>query len=183
MGAPGSMGVGIVKNSTDGARFEPKRAFRWWFEVTPPANNGIGTVIKTNAMSFGRPQMTFEKIEMHHLNTKYFLRGKGEWQDMTLVLYDGETSAYNAGKAIYQWMQAIYDPSTDIMLPEVSVKAENSLLSMLNGAGEVTEEWTGYGIAPTDCNWNSEALDYTSSESAKVEMTLSCDKWVMSKGV
>jgi hypothetical protein len=168
------MGVGTGSNGP-GRRIEPKRAFRWMLEVAPPAEVGIGDIIKTTCFSFGRPQMVHEKITMHRLNTSYHIRGKGEWQDITLTLYDGSASTTNAAKAMYTWQQAIYDPTTDIMLPEEAVKADASV-KLLNGAGETIEEWLLVGFAPIDTNWNPTALDMSASDALQVECTFSIDK-------
>jgi predicted GNAT family acetyltransferase len=35
-----------------------------------------------------RPSINFETITMDHINVKRKLQGKGEWQDITITLFD-----------------------------------------------------------------------------------------------
>ena len=49
-----------------------------------------------------RPQITFEEIALDHINTKRYVKGKGEWQQLEITLYDpivpsGETGSYGMG--------------------------------------------------------------------------------------
>ena len=177
-----SIGMGLsIGNASGGRRYEPKRQFRWVLETAPPADIGIGEVIKLVAKTGTRPSQTFEKTTIHRLNHSFHMRGKGEWEDMEFTFNDGGDSGTNIAKALYTWSQAIYDPSTDIMLPESAVKADESNLKLVNGAGETIESWLLLGLAPLSTNYGQ--VDYASSDVMEVSCTFTVDKCVLVEAV
>ena len=38
--------------------------------------------------TMNRPQITFEEIELNHINVKRYLKGKGTWEPLEITLYD-----------------------------------------------------------------------------------------------
>lgn len=70
----------IEQNEIFGTAFEPKVKNRFIMYV-----EGIPTFMIHTAQ---RPSITFEDITLDHINIKRKIKGKGEWQDMTLTLYD-----------------------------------------------------------------------------------------------
>jgi len=60
--------------------FEPKMKNRYIMEI-----DGIQSYLIKAA---NRPSINFEPIVLDHINIKRKLQGKGEWQDITITLYD-----------------------------------------------------------------------------------------------
>ena len=60
--------------------FEPKVQNRFIFYI-----DGIPSYLIKKAAS---PQIQFTDVKLDHINIYRKLKGKGEWQDMTLSLYD-----------------------------------------------------------------------------------------------
>ena len=52
--------------------FEPKLKNRFVFNV-----DGIPAYVVKTA---NRPQITFEEVELHHLNVKRWVKGKADWE-------------------------------------------------------------------------------------------------------
>ena len=63
-----------------------KRKFRWTFEVLrePAGRNVSAAFVKVAA----RPNLTVEETEIHFLNAKRYLPGKGTWETITVTYYD-----------------------------------------------------------------------------------------------
>ena len=60
--------------------FQPKVKNNFIMEI-----DGIPSyMIKTT----GRPSISFDPITLDHINVKRKLKGKGEWQDISITLYD-----------------------------------------------------------------------------------------------
>ena len=60
--------------------FEPKTKNRFIMDI-----DGIPSYfVKT----MNRPQITFEEIELNHINVKRYLKGKGTWEPLEITLYD-----------------------------------------------------------------------------------------------
>ena len=60
--------------------FEPKLQHRFVMLV-----DGIPSyLIKTSA----KPQITFDEVELNHINTKHWVKGKGAWDQLEITLYD-----------------------------------------------------------------------------------------------
>ena len=60
--------------------FEPKMKNRFIMEI-----DGIPSYLIKTA---NRPSIQFETVTLDHINVKRKLKGKGEWQDVEITLYD-----------------------------------------------------------------------------------------------
>ena len=60
--------------------WEPKYQFRYIMYI-----QGIPTYLVKSAK---RPSIQFSAVTLDHINMKRKLLGKGEWQDIDIVLYD-----------------------------------------------------------------------------------------------
>ena len=77
--------------------FEPKMKNRFIMEI-----DGIPSYLIKTA---NRPSIQFETITLDHINVKRKLKGKGEWQDVEITLYDpivpsGHNSSNGLGENI-----------------------------------------------------------------------------------
>ena len=60
--------------------YEPKLKNRFIMEI-----GGISAFTIKTAQ---RPQITFEKVELEHMNITKYVKGKGKWQPINITLYD-----------------------------------------------------------------------------------------------
>ena len=78
--------------------FEPKMKNRFIMEI-----GGIQSyLIKTAA----RPSINFETVKLDHINTYRKLQGKGEWQDITITLYDPIVPS--GAQQVMEWVRLGY---------------------------------------------------------------------------
>jgi phage tail-like protein len=148
--------------------FEPKMKNRYYMEFK-------GTGIPAFMVKTGnRPQLNFEKVTIDHINVKRQLKGKGEWQDLEITLYDPIVPS--AAQAVMEWVRLSHESLTgrngyaDFYKKSVDIY-------MLGPVGDKVEQWTLYGAFPTQVNFGD--LDASSNEVATVTMTLTYDYAVL----
>ena len=50
-----------------------------------------------------RPTITFEEIALDHINTKRYVKGKGEWEQLEITLYDPIVPS--GAQAVMEWVR------------------------------------------------------------------------------
>jgi phage tail-like protein len=117
-----------------------------------------------------RPQLNFEKVTIDHINVKRQLKGKGEWQDLEVTLYDPIVPS--AAQAVMEWVRLGHESITgrdgyaDFYKKDIDI-------FMLGPVGDKVEQWKLIGAFPTQVNFGD--LDASSNEVATVTMTLTYD--------
>ena len=82
--------------------FEPKLKNRFIMQIS-----GIDAfLIKTAS----RPQITFDEVELYHMNLKRFVKGRGVWQPLTITLYDPIVPS--AAQAVMEWIRLGHESVT-----------------------------------------------------------------------
>lgn len=148
--------------------FEPKMKNRYFFTFE---NTGVLAFMVKAA---NRPQINFEKVTLDHINIKRQLKGKGEWQDLEVTLYDPIVPS--AAQAVMEWVRLGHESLTGRNGYAEFYKKQVSIV-MLGPVGDKIEEWKLYGAFPTQVNFGD--LDAASNEVATVTMTLTYDYAVL----
>ena len=100
------------------------------------------------------------------------ISGKGTWEPITLTLFDVSSGS---GEDIKNWYDLIWkfsDQSIDMQVE--SDYKKDGVLTMLDGSGAPMEIWTLIGCWPQATNWGD--LDYSTSDTADIEITLRFDR-------
>jgi hypothetical protein len=146
--------------------FEPKLKNRFIMEI-----DGIPAyMIKTS----GRPQISFEEVVLEHMNVKRYVKGKGEWQELEISLYDPIVPS--AAQAVMEWIRLSHESVTgrdgysDFYKKEIK-------LNVLGPVGDKVEEWTLKGAWIKAANFGE--LDYASSDPTDITVTLRYDYAVL----
>lgn len=145
--------------------FEPKMKNRFTMEFT-------GTGIQAYTVkAANRPSITFEKVTLDHINVKRQLKGKGEWQDLEVTLYDPIVPS--AAQAVMEWIRLSHESVTgrdgyaDFYKKDITIK-------MLGPVGDVIEEWTLKGAFIQAANFGD--LDWSNAtDPANITLTLTYD--------
>jgi len=82
--------------------FDPKMKNNFIMEI-----DGIPSYMVKTA---GRPNITFEVVTLDHMNLKRKLKGKGEWQDVTITLYDPIVPS--GAQAVMEWVRLSHESLT-----------------------------------------------------------------------
>ena len=121
-----------------------------------------------------RPQINFEKVTLDHINVKRQLKGKGEWQDLTITLYDPIVPS--GAQAVMEWVRLSHESITgrdgyaDFYKKDIDIY-------MLGPVGDKIEQWKLKGAFITQANFGE--LDFASNDAATIELTLTYDYAVL----
>ena len=142
--------------------FEPKMSNRFIMEI-----DGIPAyLIKTAA----RPQLQLNSVALDHINVKRYVKGKAEWQPITVTLYDPIVPS--GAQSVMEWVRLHHESVTgrdgysDFYKKDIT-------FNVLGPVGDKVEEWTLKGAFITEANFNE--LDFASSEVADIALTLQYD--------
>ena len=151
-----------------------KYRFRVLFE-----NFGISTPkteLTKQVMTFDRPNVTFEDIDIHLYNSRMRLAGKHSWEDVTVEMRDDASGniARLVGEQLQRQMDFMEQSSAASGI-DYKFLTRCEMLDGGNGANEpqVLETWELYGCYITSANYNN--LDYAASDVQTVSMTIRFD--------
>ena len=142
--------------------FEPKMKNRYVMEI----DNIPSYLVK----AANRPTIQFETVTLDHINVKRKLKGKGEWQDITITLYDPIVPS--GAQAVMEWIRLGHESITgrdgyaDFYKKDIT-------FYMLGPVGDKIEQWTLKGAFITQANFGD--LDFSSNDPATIELTLAYD--------
>ena len=142
--------------------FEPKMKNRYVMEI----DNIPSYLVK----AANRPTIQFETVTLDHINVKRKLKGKGEWQDITITLYDPIVPS--GAQAVMEWIRLGHESITgrdgyaDFYKKDID-------FYLLGPVGDKIEQWKLKGAFISQANFGDLAFD--SNEVATIELTLSYD--------
>jgi hypothetical protein len=146
--------------------FEPKTKNRYIMEM-----EGIPSyLIKAAA----RPSINFETIVLDHINIKRKLQGKGDWQNITITLYDPIVPS--GAQLVMEWIRLGHESLTGRKGYAQFYKKDISFY-MLGPVGDKVEMWTLKGALIESANFGDLAFD--SNDVATIELNLAYDYAVL----
>ena len=142
--------------------FEPKVKHRFimYIEGVP------AYLIKAAA----RPQITFEEIALDHINVKRYVKGKGDWQTLSVTLHDAIVPS--GAQAVMEWVRLHKESVTgrdgysDFYKKDVTI-------NVLGPVGDKVEEWTLKGAWIQEANFGDMAWE--TNEPMDITLTLRYD--------
>ena len=142
--------------------FEPKlkNRFIMYIEGVP------AYIIKSG----NRPTLQFESITLDHINVKRYVKGKGEWQPLDIMLYDPIVPS--GAQSVMEWVRLSHESVTgrdgysDFYKKDVT-------FNMLGPVGDKVEEWTLKGAYIQTANFGT--IDWSVNEPADITLTLQYD--------
>lgn len=142
--------------------FEPKVSNRFIMYI-----EGVPAYLVKTAT---RPSITFNPIVLDHINVKRKLKGKGEWNDITITLYDPVVPS--AAQAVMEWVRLSHESVTgrdgysDFYKKDVT-------LQVLGPVGDRVEEWTLKGAFVLSAEFGE--LDWANDAPLNVTCTIAMD--------
>ena len=82
--------------------YEPKLKNRFIMEIA-----GIPAFTIKTAQ---RPQITFDEVQLEHMNVTRYVKGKGRWQTLQITLYDPIVPSASA--AVIEWIRLHHESAT-----------------------------------------------------------------------
>ena len=142
--------------------FEPKLGNRFIMEI-----NGIESyIIKTAS----RPTFTSEIVELDHINVKRKIKGKSNWDDMNITLYDPIVPS--GAQQVMEWIRTSHESLTGRDGYAAFYKKDINFF-LLGPVGDKVEQWTLKGAFITSANFGE--LDWASNDPLSIELTLTYD--------
>ena len=142
--------------------YEPKMANRFIMYI-----EGVPAYLIRTA---GRPQITFEEIELDHINVKRYVKGKGTWDTLEVTLYDPIVPS--GAQAVMEWVR-LHKESVTGRDGYSDFYKKDVTFNVLGPVGDKVEEWTLKGTWIQSANFND--LDFASSDPVDIELTLRYD--------
>lgn len=142
--------------------FEPKMKNRYVMEI----DNIPSYLVK----AANRPTIQFETVKLDHINVYRKIKGKGEWQDITITLYDPIVPS--AAQSVMDWVRLGHESITgrdgyaDFYKKDIT-------FYLLGPVGDKIEQWTLKGAFIQQANFGD--LAFESNEVATIELTLAYD--------
>ena len=146
--------------------FEPKVSNRFIMYI-----DGIPSYMVKSVTS---PSFTDGVIKLDHINTYRKIRGKREWQNMTLSLYDPITPS--GAQAVMEWARLGYESVTGRAGYSDFYKKDVTL-NMLGPVGDIVGEWIIKGAFVVSSNFG--AYNWSTDEAISVELVLAMDYCVL----
>jgi hypothetical protein len=143
--------------------FEPKMKNRFIVEI-----DGIPSYLVRVA---NRPTIQFETVVLDHINVKRKLKGKGDWQDVALTLFDPIVPS--GAQAVMEWIRTSHESLTGRDGYAEFYKKDVDFY-MLGPVGDKIEQWKLKGAFISQANFGD--LDWSNAtDPASIEITLTYD--------
>ena len=142
--------------------FEPKMKNRYVME--------IDTIPSYLVKAANRPTIQFETVTLDHINVKRKLKGKGEWQDITITLYDPIVPS--GAQQVMEWVRQSHESLTGRDGYAAFYKKDITFF-LLGPVGDKVEQWTLKGAFISSANFGE--LDWASNDPLSISLTLTFD--------
>jgi hypothetical protein len=142
--------------------FEPKMKNRYIMEI-----DGIASYLIKTA---NRPSISFEVVTLDHINVKRKLKGKGEWQDIEITLFDPIVPS--GAQQVMEWVRTSHESITGRDGYADFYKKDLDIY-MLGPVGDKIENWKIKGAFINNAVFND--LDWASNDPSEITLTLSYD--------
>ena len=142
--------------------FEPKLKNRFVMSI-----DGIPAYLIKTA---NRPTISFEEVELNHMNVKRWVKGKATWETIEITMYDPVVPS--AAQAAMEWIRLSHESVTgrdgysDFYKKDVNFQ-------VLGPVGDVVEQWKLKGTWIQSANFND--LYFSSSDPVDISLTLRYD--------
>ena len=143
--------------------FEPKQANRFIMYM-----DGVPSYL---IKKVNRPEYTAGTVELQHINTSRFVKGKSIWGDVTMVLHDPIVPS--GAQAVMEWVRLHHESVTG-RDGYADFYKKDLTINVLGPVGDKVEEWTLKGAFITAATFGE--LDWTSADTPlEVSITVKID--------
>ena len=142
--------------------FEPKLANRFIMEI-----DGIPSFMVKTA---NRPKIESEVVELDHLNLKRKIKGKSNWTDITVTLYDPIVPS--GAQSVMEWVRTSHESITG-RDGYADFYKKNIDFYMLGPVGDKVEQWKLIGAWCSSVEFGD--VDWSSNDPVMITLTLTYD--------
>ncbi len=120
------------------------------------------------------PSFEDEEVKLDHINTYRKIRGKREWQDMDLTLYDPISPS--GAQAVMEWARLSYESVTGRAGYSDFYKKDLTL-NVLGPVGDIVSEWIIKGAFIKSMSQGD--FDWSSSDVVELSISIGMDYCVL----
>jgi hypothetical protein len=142
--------------------FEPKLANRFIMEI-----DGIPSFMIKTA---NRPKIESEVVELDHINLKRKIKGKSNWTDITITLYDPIVPS--GAQSVMEWIRSSHESITG-RDGYADFYKKNIDFYMLGPVGDKVEQWKLVGAWISSAEFGD--VDWSSNEPVMITLTITYD--------
>ena len=142
--------------------FEPKLANRFIMEI-----DGIPSFMIKTA---NRPKLESEVVELDHINLKRKIKGKSNWTDITITLYDPIVPS--GAQSVMEWIRTGHESITG-RDGYVDFYKKNIDFYMLGPVGDKVEQWKLIGAFISSAEFGD--VDWSSNDPVMISLTITYD--------
>lgn len=117
-----------------------------------------------------RPTISFETVELPHINITRKLQGRGTWDNIDITLYDPIVPS--AAQQVMEWVRLGHESITGRKGYADFYKKDIDFY-MLGPVGDKVEQWKLKGAFPTNVQFGD--LSFDSNDPAEITVTLTFD--------
>ena len=110
-----------------------------------------------------RPSITFEEIGLDHINVKRYVKGKGDWQQLEVTLYDPIVPS--GAQAVMEWVR-LHKESVTGRDGYSDFYKKDITFNVLGPVGDKVEEWTLKGAWVKEADFKELGWDKTTGVAA-----------------
>ena len=168
--------LGGNQSATTQGLLMPKLKFRFRGTFENFGVSNPKTELTKQIMTFARPQVTFDPIEIPIYNSKIYIAGRPTWAAVAVTLRDD--AGGNVSRLVGEQLQKQFDFIEQASAASGSDYKFVTTLEMLDGANGTTEPtvletWQLYGCFLTDVNYGD--VDYGTNEPVVITMSVRYD--------
>jgi hypothetical protein len=142
--------------------FEPKLQNRFIMEI-----DGIPSFMVRSA---NRPKIESEVVELDHINLKRKIKGKSNWTDITITLYDPIVPS--GAQSVMEWIRTSHESITG-RDGYADFYKKNIDFYALGPVGDKVEQWKLVGAWISNAEFGD--FDWTSSDPTIITLTITYD--------
>ena len=146
--------------------FEPKVQNRFYMVI-----DGIESFMVKNVAA---PNFTDEVVKLDHINSYRKIRGKREWGEMTMTLYDPITPS--GAQQCMEWARLSYESVTGRAGYSDFYKKDITL-NLLGPVGDIIGEWVIKGAFLTNGDFGQ--YDWATDEVVDLSITVAMDYCIL----
>ena len=168
--------LGGNQSATTQGLLMPKLKFRFRGTFENFGVSNPKTELTKQIMTFARPQVTFDPIEIPIYNSKIYIAGRPTWAAVAVTLRDD--AGGNVSRLVGEQLQKQFDFMEQASAASGSDYKFVTTLEMLDGANGTTEPtvletWQLYGCFLTDVNYGD--VDYGSNDPVTITLSVRYD--------
>ena len=168
--------LGGNQSATTQGLLMPKLKFRFRGTFENFGVSNPKTEMTKQIMSFARPQITFDPIEIPIYNSKIYIAGRPTWTAVAVTLRDD--AGGNVSRLVGEQLQKQFDFMEQASAASGSDYKFVTTLEMLDGGNGTTEPtvletWQLYGCFLTDVNYGD--VDYGSNDPVTIALSVRYD--------